>query len=160
MSMCYTNSNVGNCEQFMYIKGTKSRKLRAYCNRVAQYLDLDKSDTLIEIEFRSKCANNAGGYCHGDDNHILMEIAFNDGDGRIPGQLLMQNIAHEFIHAKQIAEGRLVNYGFYYSDKKAKKLSYKWIFDGVEYVNEPYKNHPWEHEAYELEDTVYRACRF
>ena len=147
----------------MYIRGTTSKKLIASINRLSDHLGLTDSPTLVEVDIRKKCANDAGGYCHGDDNDIQIEIARYDAEGKIPTAVLMQNLAHEFIHAKQIAEGRLVNHGFIFRKNKTSEndigLSYKWLWEGKAYIDVPYSDHPWEHEAYALEEEVYNTCK-
>lgn len=147
----------------MSVRGTKSKKIIAYIDRLMDHLGLYDFDTLVEVEIRKQCANDAGGYCHGDDNHIQIEVARYDADGKLPTALLMQNLAHEFIHAKQIADGRLVNHGFIFRKNKKNDddlgLSYKWIWEGKDYIDVPYSDHPWEHEAYALEQEVYNICK-
>lgn len=148
----------------MEIRGTQSKKLIAYIDRVMHYLDLHDVPGIIDINIERECANGAGGYCHGDDNDIQVEVARYDHSGKIPTALLMQNLAHELIHAQQICQGRLVNHGFVLSSNKNKTdddvgLSYKWEWEGKEYIDIPYDDHPWEHEAYALEESVYNACK-
>jgi len=36
-------------------------------------------------------------------------------------------------------------------------IVYKHIFDGVEYINLPYEDHPWESEAYQYEEEIYHS---
>ena len=147
----------------MYITGTTSKKLISYIHRLSDHLGLTDLPTLVEVDFRKNCAADAGGYCHGDDNDIQIEIARNDSEGKIPTHIIMQNLAHEFIHAKQIAEGRLVNHGFIFRKNKTSEedlgLSYKWEWEGKDYIDIPYADHPWEHEAYGQEEEVYNNCK-
>jgi hypothetical protein len=147
----------------MTIRGTQSKKLIAYIDRLMDHLGLYDLDTLVQVEIAKECANGAGGYCHGDDNDIQIEVARYDESGKIPADILMQNLAHEFIHAKQIAEGRLVNHGFIFRKNRTSEddlgLSYKWEWEGKEYIDIPYSDHPWEHEAYALEEQVYNICK-
>lgn len=147
----------------MHIKGTTSKKLISYINQLSDHLGLTDSATYVEVEIRRECAAGAGGYCHGDDNDVQIEIARYDAEGKIPTAVLMQNLAHEFIHAKQIAEGRLVNHGFIFRKNKNSEndigLSYKWLWEGKAYIDVPYSDHPWEHEAYAMEEEVYNACK-
>lgn len=143
----------------MYIKGTKSKKIISYIDRVSNFLQLNSYEALIDIEFVKTCSNGASGYCHGDDNSIVVEIARYDDEGRIPQQNIMVNIAHELIHAKQIASGRLFNGGFRFRDHLKQTIEMYWIWEGTEYVNTPYEDHPWENEAYGFEDEVYNSCK-
>ena len=142
------------------VTGTKSRKLHDYIENVALYLGLDKFDTWFELAVVKDCDRGAGGYCHGDDNDIEIEIARNDRCGKIPMEDLMVNIAHEMIHAQQIAEGRLVNDGFCLrGEGDEQSLAYAHTWEGEKFYNLPYSDQPWELEAYSREREVYEACR-
>jgi len=142
------------------VSGTVSRDLKAYIQRVAEYLNLDLYDPYYELDIVRKCAQQAGGYCHGDENDIQIEIARYDAGGKVSRDHMKINIAHELIHAQQIASGRLENGGFFVNrEGGAETLAYRHVFDGVEYINCPYENQPWEQEAYQREEEVYQACR-
>ena len=142
----------------MIINGTQSNKLLAYIDEVYYRLGLDKyPQCYIVMDIIPKCAAGAGGYCDGDDEDISIEIARSDLQGRIPMADLKINIAHEMIHALQIASGRLVNKGFTLVDDPVRGLQYmatKQIWEGKEYVGCKYDDQPWEKEAYSLEKKV------
>lgn len=139
--------------------GTKSKKLLAYIDRVAAYLELDSYDAFYDINIVRDCVGGAGGYCNGDDDIVDIEIARNDLAGKIPMKDMMINIAHEMVHAQQMASGRLVNKGFVFRDDNPEVLTVKQIFDGQEYIGVPYNEQPWEIEAYNLENEIYAACK-
>lgn len=144
------------------IHGTTSKTLISYIERVCNYLNLDQYGyALIDIKFSKDLPGNAGGYCDGDDEDINVEIARNDAAGRIPMKDLMVNIAHELVHAHQMASGRLVNMGLTMrtNDHGEHYMGNVTIFDGVDYENVPYDQQPWEIEAYNLEKVVYEECK-
>lgn len=144
----------------MHIEGTEDQKLIDYVERVYFHLGLNiYEDCYFNVDFRPRCDGNAGGFCNGDEEEVFVEIARNDAVGRIPKKELMINIAHELVHAYQIASGRLVNKGFVFRDDNPDVLTMKQIFDGVEYVGVAYRDQPWEIEAYDLEEKVYEACK-
>ena len=144
----------------MIIEGTVDKKLISYVERVYNYLGLDEfEDCLFDLHFVKECAGGAGGYCNGDDEHVEVELARQDGEGRIPKKDLLINIAHELVHAQQMASGRLVNKGFVFRDDNLGVLTTKQIFDGQEYVGVNYKDQPWEIEAYKLEEVIYEVCK-
>ena len=144
----------------MIVQGTVNKKLIAYVERVYNYLGLAEfEECLIDLDFVKECAGGAGGYCDGDDEEIRVELARQDAVGRIPMKDLMINIAHELVHAQQMASGRLVNKGFVFCDNNPGALVTKQIFDGQEYVGVPYKDQPWEIEAYNLEEVIYEECK-
>lgn len=144
----------------MIIQGTTNQKLLAYVERVYNYLGLDEfEDCFIDLDFVKECSGGAGGYCNGDDEEIQVELARQDAAGRIPMKDLMINIAHELVHAQQMASGRLVNKGFVFRDDNPGVMTTKQIFDGQEYVGVNYKDQPWEIEAYNLEEVIYNECK-
>lgn len=137
------------------IEGCRSKSLIEYTERVARYLDLDNErylDSLIIVEFVKECDGFASGYCYGDTELIQVEIARKDACGNIPIYQIKRNIAHEMIHAKQIVSGRLVNKGFVIRDDE---WVYVWVWEGVEFINTPDSEQPWQIEAYALEKEVY-----
>lgn len=144
----------------MIVQGTVNKKLIAYVERVYNYLGLAEfEECLIDLDFVKECAGGAGGYCDGDDEEIRVELARQDAVGRIPMKDLMINIAHELVHAQQMASGRLVNKGFVFRDDNPEVLAVKQVFDGQEYVGVPYNEQPWEIEAYNLEKVIYEECK-
>lgn len=144
----------------MIVQGTTNQKLLAYVERVYNYLGLDEfEECLIDLDFVKECSGGAGGYCNGDDEEIQVELARQDAAGRIPMKDLMINIAHELVHAQQMASGRLVNKGFVFRDDNPGVMTTKQIFDGQEYVGVNYKDQPWEIEAYNLEEVIYNECK-
>lgn len=143
----------------MYIEGTKSVKLINYIERVASYLGLDYSETEVELSIVPKCDQGAGGWCHGDDEEVFIEIARSDRCGHLEMNQIMINIAHEMVHAQQIATGRLVNTGLIMRDVgNERELAYAHMWEGERFVNLPYDDQPWEKEAYAREMEVYEAC--
>lgn len=146
----------------MIVQGTTSKSLIAYVERVYNHLGLDEfEDCFFDLEFSPKCSGGAGGYCHGDDEEVSIELARRDNVGRIPKKDLMINIAHEMVHAQQIASGRLIDKGFAFatSPKGVNVMTTKQIFDGQEYVGVNYNDQPWEIEAYAREKAIYEICK-
>ena len=144
------------------IRGTTSQKLLDYVGRVYSHLGLDEfEECLFDVDFKPRCDGDAGGYCNADDGQVFVELARSDSEGRIPMEDLMVNIAHEMVHAKQMASGRLINNGFVLrtNDEGDTCLTTKQTFDGVEYVSVAYKDHPWEQEAYGTEREIYLTCK-
>lgn len=144
------------------VTGTTNKKLLAYIDRVATHLGLDEyDDAYFELSIVKKCDAMAGGFCYGDEETICIEIARNDSQGRVPMVDMMINIAHEMVHAQQLVSGRLVDNGMVMrTDNNGDKcLSVSREFDGVEYVDLPYDEQPWEIDAYSREEAVYESCR-
>lgn len=143
------------------ITGTTSKKLIAYIEKVYSHLNIDDFDAIVDVDIVSKCAANAGGFCDGDDDMVNVEIARYDAYGKIPTKQLMINLAHEMIHAHQIASGRLVNGGlaFRTAEDGSQYMATKQVFEGIDYVGVSYNDQPWEKEAYDAEEEVYEACK-
>jgi hypothetical protein len=145
------------------ISGTKSQKLISYIHRVSNYLGLyEHPECYFEINLVDKCDAMAGGWAHGDDESVFIEIARNDYQGKVPMVDIMINIAHEMVHAKQLASGRLIDHGLVYCGKikdGEPQLSFKRSFDGKEYIDIRYDDQPWEIEAYALEEIIYDYCK-
>jgi hypothetical protein len=138
------------------VSGTKSNKLISYINRVSSFLNLNIHECHYGLEIIRTCDHQAGGYCYGNNEEIEIEIARVDNAGPIPLKNLMINIAHELVHAQQIASGRLVNRGFLLKDNI---LTYGWIWEGQEYSQISYDKQPWEIEARNLEENIYNLCK-
>lgn len=146
----------------MSINGTTNKNLIAYIERVYDYLGLEQfEDCYFEMDFSPRCDANAGGFCNGDDEEVSIEIARNDAAGRIPMNEIKVNIAHEMVHAHQLASGRLINKGFTFrkNEDGLDVLTLKQVFDGVEYIGVAYRDQPWEIEAYAKENEIYEACK-
>lgn len=143
------------------VSGTINKKLIAYIDRVSDYLGLTDFDAYIELEVKKECDAGAGGFAYGDEETVLVEIARYDSAGKVPMKDLMINIAHELVHAQQLVSGRLHDKGMIFrnNEQGQQVLTLKRIFDGVEYIGVPYKDQPWEIEAYGLEETIYEACK-
>ena len=131
-----------------------------YVLNMIEYLDIDDSDADIEILLTERCDNDAGGYCHGDEERVEIELATYVQDYKIPFERLMINLAHEMVHAKQLIKGELADKGVVGITNTPEKveLSMMQIWKGKGYVDCPYWEQPWEKEAYSMEKNVYRAC--
>lgn len=140
----------------LIVKGTQSQKLIDYVERVHTYLGLDRyHDCLVNVDFTPRCVGGAAGYANGDEDEVYVEIARSDLVGRIGIDDVKVNLAHEMVHALQLASGRLIQGGFVMVDHR---LAAQNIWEGEELIGVPYDEQPWEIEAYKLEKEVYYAC--
>jgi len=144
------------------IEGFKHKKMmEEYVLNMLDYLDIsDESEADIEITLTDRCDGDAGGYCHGDEEQVEIELATHVQDYEIPYQRLMINLAHEMVHAKQLISGELRDKGVVGVTNTPEKigLSMKQIWKDEEYIDCPYWDQPWEKEAYSLEKDVFKAC--
>jgi hypothetical protein len=135
----------------MYIEVQNGKRFEKYIDAVVQVLGLDYFDADIEIEFAPKLDGDAGGYCHGDDEEVIVEIATKCMGEKIEKDQILQNIAHELIHAQQILTGRLKDFGLQIVNECLVKAQ-EW--DGEYYTNVKYADQPWEIDAYGREEEV------
>ena len=130
------------------IIGTKDHKLVKLIESVYIELELENFDTVIEVDVVDMCQDFASGYTSGDDEYINIEVAKEDLMGDIPEELIAKTLCHEMVHAKQIAENRL------------ELLFGLTKFEGSTFDSSvPYNERPWEKEAYEQEDLIYKKVK-
>ena len=127
-----------------------------YISAVAAVLDLDKYDSDIHIELKRKCDGDAGGYCYGDAEDIDIEIATHVQGEALDIETIKTNIAHEMIHAQQIASGRLNDHGIQIVNECLVKVA-EW--DGEYHTNTKYDDQPWEIDAYAREAQVAQEAK-
>ena len=141
----------------MLITGTVNKRLIAYIERVQAYLGLEGCD--IELGITRTCDGGAGGYCHGDDEEVIIEIARIDDLGPLSAIQLKKNIAHEMVHAFQLLTKQMVNVGMVACSDSPIGLKYVVEWEGKPYSNVPYNDQPWEIDAYGKEAGVYEMCK-
>ena len=127
-----------------------------YISAVAAVLDLDKYESDIRIDLMKKCDGDAGGYCYGDAEDIDIEIATHVQGEALDIETIKTNIAHEMIHAQQIASGRLNDHGIQIVDECLVKVA-EW--DGEYHTNTKYDDQPWEIDAYAREAQVAQEAK-
>ena len=127
-----------------------------YISAVAAVLDLDKYDSDIRLDLMKKCDGDAGGYCYGDAEDIDIEIATHVQGEALDIETIKTNIAHEMIHAQQIASGRLNDHGIQIVDECLVKVA-EW--DGEYHTNTKYDDQPWEIDAYAREAQVAQEAK-
>lgn len=122
-----------------------------YVNAVSEVLALSNFDTILHIDLMSKCDGDAGGFCYGDKEEINIEIATHVMGEALDIDTIKVNIAHEMIHAQQIATGRLNDHGIQIVNDCLVKVA-EW--DGEYHTNTKYDDQPWEIDAYAREAMV------
>ena len=95
------------------------------------------------VDITIKKIKDAQGYClEADDRTFELEI-----DRRLEGDDLLTCVFHEMVHVKQGVRNELKDVNYF-----AKK------WKGEEYINILYDvNHPWEVEAYKLQEEILDA---
>ena len=137
----------------------RDNNLVDYINAVAYELGLYGEgiiDRTLRIEFNKKLDADAGGFCYGDAEEIDIEIATHIQGEALDIEQIKINIAHEMIHAQQIASGRLLDHGIQITDNCLVKVA---VWDGEYHTNTPYDDKPWEIDAYAREEIVYQQAQ-
>lgn len=132
------------------IENSPSDEISDYVFRCAESIGVNSLGGCVKILFEDEALGNFSGETDGDEDRVDIRFSTHDQDDKS----LKINIAHEFVHAVQILTGRLIHIGLIIDEEG---LSYKHIFDGVEYRNLAYEDHPWEEEAYQYEEEIYES---
>lgn len=132
------------------VENAPSFEISDYVFRCAESIGITKLGGYVKVLFEDERIGNFSGETDGDEDRVDIRFSTEDQDDKS----LKINIAHEFVHAVQILSGRLIHVGLTLDEDG---LSYKHIFDGVEYKNLAYEDHPWEAEAYRYEEEIYEA---
>jgi hypothetical protein len=135
---------------------TAAKRFKGYINAVTTVLGLDKRKGEILISFAKKLDQDASGYCwDNDDGDACVEIATHVQGEQLDDLTILQNIAHEFIHAEQIASGRMKDFGIQFAsagDCQVMVHAVEW--EGETLTNVKYEDQPWEIEAYANEQRI------
>lgn len=143
------------------ITGTSNQAMRSYIERVYNFLNLDMYDAFIDVNIVSSCDGMVAGFCHGDDEEVIVEVAKVDSKGKLSTKDMMIAIAHELVHAQQYASGRLIDKGVTLRTNSVGETVFgsKKVFEGELYENVAYNDQLWEKEAYDLENKIYEECK-
>lgn len=120
-------------------------------------LDIFNKEGEILFDFVNRIDGKMTGSTIGDDERVEIEIALKDPETgeKLDKEVILQNIAHELVHAKQMLEGRLIDSGLVFLPAgDCMTLAKKVIWNGQDYTGVPYDQQPWEEEAYALESQV------
>ena len=127
-----------------------------YINAVSEVLELGQYEGDLFIDLMKKCDGDAGGYCYGDAEQINIEIATHVQGEALDIETIKINIAHEMVHAQQIASGRLNDHGIQIINDCLVKVA-EW--DGEYHTNTKYDDQPWEIDAYAREAQVAQEAK-
>lgn len=99
---------------YFYITGLpgKHNKVETYCENVLKHFFGNRIKRPVDIELRfEKNCKPAVGYCHGDHEHIVIEISKHDiDDVKLSRDDMMLTLAHELVHAKQLIRKEKINH--------------------------------------------------
>ena len=135
---------------------TASKRFKSYINAVSTVLGLDNHQGEIGISFAKKLDQDASGYCwDNDDGDSCIQIATHVQGEPLDDLTILENIAHEFIHAQQFASGRMKDFGIQLvSAGDAQVMVHAVEWEGKVLTNIPYDDQPWEIEAYANEKQI------
>jgi len=128
------------------VSGGRSKQ-RQIVNRAAEFAwnYLMPKIKKCKVDIVLKKLKDVQGYCLDcDDRYFELEI-----DSRLKGDDLLTCVFHEMVHVKQGVRNELKDINYF-----AKK------WKGEEYVNIEYDyDHPWEEEAYRLQEVILEAWK-
>jgi len=90
---------------YIFISGLQGNqaKVEEFAIQVLNHYFGNRIKRIIDIEIRFvKHLKGTLGYCWGDPDHVIIEIAKQDGNGnKFTKAEMMETLAHELVHAKQ-----------------------------------------------------------
>jgi len=99
---------------YFYITGLSGKhdRVEMYAEKVLKHFFGNRIKRPIDIELRfEKTCEPAVGYCHGDHEHIVIEISKHDiNKKKISIEDMMLTLAHELVHAKQLIRKEKINH--------------------------------------------------
>jgi len=99
----------------------------------------------VDIHLKMVTKQSDLGFCHGDRNEVYIDLCRNheNYEGIFTLDDIAKTLAHELVHAKQYLRGEI------------KPTDNIWHKTGEVYDDTSYRQLPWEHEAYMMEDFLY-----
>ena len=138
---------------------TSKESLYDFVDACMYELEIDANKVNIDFEETvSFDGHLVGGSCTGDTEEVNIEIALNDKEGVVPQELLMSNLAHELIHAKQYLSGRLKSVPIFNPHDEQNFLTIETMFDNKPQNHLPYEEKEYEIEAYQQESIIVQLC--
>ena len=99
-----------------------------------------KRTVYVDVNIVTQCDNDYHALCHGDKEEVVIELARESNGVKFTHNEMMLNLAHELVHAKQFLRGEL------------HPSLQTWCRQ--DYSKTPYRDTPWEKEAYLLEGKI------
>jgi len=123
--------------------------IRNYASQLMKGKLVDK--LFIEVEFTRGMLRETGalGYCTWEDQPKKPRDFSIELDATQSATRALQTLAHEMVHVKQFATGELEDFC-----RKPRQWLGKPMVEEISYQDEP-----WEIEAYDREDGIYRAFK-
>lgn len=99
----------------------------------------------VDIHLKMVTKQSDLGFCHGDRNEVYIDLCRNheNYEGIFTLDDIAKTLAHELVHAKQYLRGEI------------KPTDNIWHKTGEVYDDTSYRQLPWEHEAYMMEDFLH-----
>ena len=141
---------MSNFDYYLEGRWPQADRMLEFTENVLQHFFKYKMFRPVEVHLKmsSHFSGYDVGYCSGDRDSVEINLSrrIRDEEGNYhlrDLQGLYTTLAHELVHAKQFIRGEINN----------NSMSYRASGD---YSDTPYKSLPWEHEAYMLEDFLYK----
>ena len=119
----------------------KKDKVKEYSEQVlTDLMPRLRRNVQIDIYVITECDEKNYALCWGDKDEVEIELARKSGKKKFTLDEMMLNLAHELVHAKQFLRGEL------------HPSLQTWCRQ--DYSKTPYRDTPWEKEAYLLEGKI------
>jgi len=130
----------------VYIEGrVRNKKLvYTYVGMLLHLLKIDRLERDLEIQFVTQCDGQVLGFCWGDADEVTIQISRMHYNRKLSFIEMMKSLTHEMVHARQIFRKQLINNGVHRT----------WNGQSADHYS--YEESPWEKEAYELEEKLFK----
>lgn len=130
----------------VYIEGrVRNKKLvYTYVGMLLHLLKIDRLERDLEIQFVTQCDGQVLGFCWGDADEVTIQISRMHYNRKLSFIEMMKCLTHEMVHARQIFRKQLINNGVHRT----------WNGQSADHYS--YEESPWEKEAYELEEKLFK----
>lgn len=133
----------------VYLSNNMPKYMVDFTYFAMMYLGMDKLRGEIEVKLSKRnLAEESFGLCWGDRRECEVQIASKQWGEPVSRENKLKTIAHELTHAHQYFTGRL----------KAKD-DVLWKGNQIEYDVKDEESMPWEVEAREYEEEIYKAWK-
>ena len=130
---------------FFYGRWPQKKRFEQYTNDVLNHFFKNKLVREVDVHLKMASKQTDLGYCHGDKNEVYIDSCRSHpnylGDYTVDD--VAKTLAHELVHAKQYLRGEI------------KPTDNVWHRTGTCYDEASYRQLPWEHEAYMMEDFLH-----
>lgn len=130
---------------FFYGRWPQKARFERYSQDVLNHFFQNRLKRDVDVHLKMVTKQSNLGFCHGDRNEVYIDLCRNheNYEGIFTLDDIAKTLAHELVHAKQYLRGEI------------KPTDNIWHKTGEVYDDASYRQLPWEHEAYMMEDFLH-----